>query len=125
MGIIHSKDNKEINNLHMNLFTYEDTQSEKDESIITEAKDPQARYVIKIVYSDPDGEVLKSKEIITSGHEASWEKFKFLVGHLENLDGDDEDNEPPGMTDVEADADTLASAGHGTDEDYGFYGDEN
>ena len=28
-----------------------------------------------------------------------------------------------GMTDVEADADTLASAGYGTDEDYGYYGD--
>ena len=29
-----------------------------------------------------------------------------------------------GMTDVEADADALASAGWGTDEDYGFYGDD-
>ena len=29
----------------------------------------------------------------------------------------------PEMSDVEADADTLASAGHGTDEDYGYYGD--
>jgi hypothetical protein len=29
-----------------------------------------------------------------------------------------------GMTDVEADADTLASAGYGTDEDYGFYGND-
>jgi hypothetical protein len=28
------------------------------------------------------------------------------------------------MTDVEADADTLASAGYGTDEDYGYYGDD-
>ena len=28
------------------------------------------------------------------------------------------------MTDGEADADALASAGYGTDEDYGFYGDE-
>ena len=28
------------------------------------------------------------------------------------------------MTDVEADADTLASAGWGTDEDYGWYGGE-
>lgn len=27
------------------------------------------------------------------------------------------------MSDVEADADTLASAGYGTDEDYGYYGD--
>ena len=26
------------------------------------------------------------------------------------------------MTDVEADADTLASAGYGTDEDYGYFG---
>lgn len=35
--------------------------------------------------------------------------------------GEDEDfgDEPLGMTDVEADADTLASAGYGTDEDYG------
>ena len=36
--------------------------------------------------------------------------------------GDEEhcclDDEPAGMTDVEADADTLASAGMGTDEDY-------
>jgi len=28
------------------------------------------------------------------------------------------------MSDVEADADTLASAGYGTDEDYGYYGDD-
>lgn len=33
---------------------------------------------------------------------------------------DFEDN----MTDVEADADTLASAGWGTDEDYGYYGED-
>lgn len=31
-------------------------------------------------------------------------------------------DEPHDMTDVEADADTLASAGWGTDEDYGYYG---
>ena len=36
---------------------------------------------------------------------------------------DDEQNECR-MTDVEADADTLASAGYGTDEDYGYYGDD-
>jgi hypothetical protein len=28
------------------------------------------------------------------------------------------------MTDVEADADTLASAGYGTDEDYGVFHEE-
>jgi hypothetical protein len=33
-------------------------------------------------------------------------------------------DEPFGMTDVEADADTLASAGWGTDEDYGYFGDD-
>lgn len=32
---------------------------------------------------------------------------------------ENEDN----YTDVEADADTLASAGYGTDEDYGYYGE--
>jgi len=35
-----------------------------------------------------------------------------------------EDRPECGMTDVEADADTLASAGYGTDEDYGYYGDD-
>jgi hypothetical protein len=35
-----------------------------------------------------------------------------------------EDDGPEcGMSDVEADADTLASAGYGTDEDYGYFGD--
>ena len=33
------------------------------------------------------------------------------------------DDEPMGMSDVEADADTLASAGWGTDEDYGLFDD--
>lgn len=34
------------------------------------------------------------------------------------------DEEPDGnMSDVEADADTLKSAGWGTDEDYGYYGE--
>lgn len=41
-------------------------------------------------------------------------------------DEDDEDEEhisdDDGWTDVEADADTLRSAGYGTDEDYGFFG---
>ena len=37
----------------------------------------------------------------------------------ENAD-DDEDYEP---SDAGADAEWLASAGHGTDEDYGYYGD--
>ena len=34
----------------------------------------------------------------------------------------DDDGPECGMTDVEADADTLASAGYGTDADYGYYG---
>ena len=36
----------------------------------------------------------------------------------------DDDGPECGMTDVEADADTLASAGYGTDEDYGYYGED-
>jgi hypothetical protein len=34
---------------------------------------------------------------------------------------DEPDDEPYEMTDVEADADTLSSAGWGTDEDYGSF----
>jgi hypothetical protein len=49
---------------------------------------------------------------------------------LENYISDDpepelEDWEKDGFnSDVEADADALASAGWGTDEDYGYFGDE-
>lgn len=39
-------------------------------------------------------------------------------------DGDD-DGEPKGSHDMSDDAEALASAGHGTDEDYGSYGDCN
>lgn len=37
---------------------------------------------------------------------------------FDNADYDTETDEPADMSDVEADADTLASAGYGTDEDY-------
>lgn len=36
----------------------------------------------------------------------------------DNADYDTETDEPADMSDVEADANTLASAGYGTDEDY-------
>jgi hypothetical protein len=41
-------------------------------------------------------------------------------------DPNEYDNDEPFdgfLTDAEADADALASAGYGTDEDYGYYGD--
>lgn len=41
-----------------------------------------------------------------------------VVINLDDFDGDDL------MTDAEADADTLASAGYGTDEDYGYFGED-
>ena len=40
-------------------------------------------------------------------------------------DGCDYDGEPQGSHDMSDDAEALASAGHGTDEDYGCYGDCN
>ena len=46
-----------------------------------------------------------------------------VFGHGEPDDDEWPDEEPPEMSDVEADADTLASAGWGTDEDYGYSGD--
>lgn len=46
-----------------------------------------------------------------------WESV--YVPNDDDMDPDYED----GMTDVEADADTLRCCGWGTDEDYGYYGD--
>ena len=51
----------------------------------------------------------------------NWEDID-LVEFDDPMELEDfEDN----MSDVEADADTLASAGWGMDEDYGYYGDDN
>lgn len=47
-----------------------------------------------------------------------WDQYVFDITSQEE-EQDYEDN----MSDAEADADTLASAGMGTDEDYGYYGD--
>lgn len=55
--------------------------------------------------------------------------YEYYLDSCERDDRDyDDDDELPdypedGMTDVEADADTLRNAGWGTDEDYGYYGD--
>lgn len=49
-------------------------------------------------------------------------RYSICEGCMERGREDDEPSD--NMTDVEADADTLASAGYGTDEDYGFFGDE-
>ena len=46
----------------------------------------------------------------------------FYMEHPSAMDGDDYPDDS--WDDVDADADTLASAGMGTDEDYGYYGDE-
>jgi len=45
-----------------------------------------------------------------------------LGDDMSEFDGDIEPPEDQFRDDVEADADTLASAGYGTDEDYGFFG---
>lgn len=53
---------------------------------------------------------------------ASWDYG--LEAH-ETVEHDDESwNDDDGLSDVEADAMTLESAGWGTDEDYGYYGED-
>ena len=60
----------------------------------------------------------------------AWHVFECSEGEFRQFVNDDEEyddecDEPDdNMSDVEADADTLASAGYGTDEDYGFFGDD-
>lgn len=54
-----------------------------------------------------------------------WEMLGYSVSDIDEAAVEpDEYDEPLGMTDVEADADTLASAGWGTDEDYGYFGED-
>lgn len=56
----------------------------------------------------------------------TWHRNPYYTGpevqHPEDYGFDDEPSD--GMTDAEADADVLASAGMGTDEDYGCFNDE-
>jgi hypothetical protein len=66
---------------------------------------------------------LSRKEYAISGMCQSCQDDIFGVGDDDPDDEDWPDDEPPEMSDVEADADTLASAGMGTDEDYGYSGD--
>jgi len=78
----------------------------------------------------PEAEVITLK---CDGHEAMFLLDADLCEEIIDLvvasfdvepDGPEyEPDEPPDMTDVEADADTLRSAGMGTDEDYGDFGD--
>jgi phage FluMu protein gp41 len=42
---------------------------------------------------------------------------------MDVVDAEESEQEEDGLTDAEADAMTLASAGMGTDEDYGYFGD--
>ena len=65
----------------------------------------------------------EANEWISGDHD--WESpVRAFPKEVEDEDEDEEDNsdnEPDGSW---MDADALASAGHGTDEDYGYYGDE-
>lgn len=60
--------------------------------------------------------------ILTAAEDCeAWHEVNGSLDDSEWSDGDDDSHEDK-MTDVEADADTLRSAGYGTDEDYGYYG---
>ena len=50
-----------------------------------------------------------------------WTRLEFLGSFDSSMDEDEQDDY---MSDAEADSDALASAGWGTDEDYGYYGSE-
>lgn len=60
---------------------------------------------------------------------AFFSDWNALIGKSVEFDAelpedDDDWSDDDGLSDVEADSMTLASAGWGTDEDYGYYGDE-
>ena len=62
---------------------------------------------------------ISRKEYAISGMCQSCQDDVFGVSEPEDDEWDDD--EPSEMSDMEADADTLASAGWGTDEDYGSF----
>jgi len=62
---------------------------------------------------------ISRKEYAISGFCQSCQDDVFGVGEPDDDEWDDD--EPSEMSDMEADADTLASAGWGTDEDYGSF----
>ena len=61
----------------------------------------------------------KADQIISQAKKDSQDIFERVMG--ENP-GNEEPGGEDNMTDIEADADTLKSAGMGTDEDYGYFG---
>jgi hypothetical protein len=69
--------------------------------------------VVWYAYSDQDGGEIRNMDSYVDDLEAEFEE---IAG------GGDEDDEPSGSYDSSDDADALASAGHGSDEDYGDYG---
>lgn len=67
-----------------------------------------------------------TEEFALTPDEVSTLKDELVYGFA-NDDDDEEDEDnflDDGMTDVEADADVLRMVGWGTDEDYGYNGDE-
>ena len=72
-----------------------------------------------------DGEIQYDR---ASGFTAIESIIDLQVGDDDSDDFDDDSDEPREdnfRDDVDADANTLASAGYGTDEDYGYYGEDN
>lgn len=77
--------------------------------------------------SDPKPSMAEAVEDVLKDTKLKVNKLivDFCEGCLRSGDDDeafcDDDDEPSDMTNVEADADTLKSAGYGTNEDYGGY----
>jgi hypothetical protein len=71
-----------------------------------------------------NGDELYSDGLIYAFHE-NW-PYDDLSGRGEHIFPvrEPDEYEDDGMTDAEADADVLRMAGWGTDEDYGYYGDD-
>lgn len=79
------------------------------EQMCVDLQEINSRRLKNIYFCDPE-EVEQEDKLSSSDDESSEEI------------GDGSDCEGADMSDVEADADTLRSAGWGTDEDYGYYG---
>lgn len=70
-----------------------------------------------------EGDLLVDQKVFKNG-ELSYINLAHVECAPEWAEDDCEDERDQFNSDLEADADVLASAGYGTDEDYGFFGED-
>lgn len=88
--------------------------------VFVKAESPEAA----INMAEFENQYCSTVEVSQLDQDGEW-CTTYVPGQEENEEEwDDDYDDGDHMTDVEADADTLRNCGWGTDEDYGYYGED-